>query len=281
MHTQMAIIQYQIENIKKIDDVIAVEEPLEIRLCYGPHSQRIQKSVCITMRTPGNDVELAIGFLITEGILQNKNQIERVSHCGPIPKNRKSSNVIKVEIQPDVTIKLDTLERNFYTTSSCGICGKSSLDAIRIQKNRSTNIPDFTVDADILVQLPTRLEAAQPTFQQTGGLHAAGLFNTNGELLAIYEDVGRHNATDKLIGSQLLSNNWPIQPAILLVSGRVSFEILQKAIMADIFFICAIGAPSSLAVDVAKHFGVTLVGFLRKDRFNVYAKSERVGSGRN
>ena len=266
----------QHSDIALADDVVATEEPLEIRLTYGPLANRQTQNVAVTMRTPGHDAELAIGFLFTEGIIQNQNDILSSQHAFiACAENRE--NVIVVELQPGVAPNLGKADRNFYTTSSCGVCGKSSIGAIRtVSAYAGTSADDFVIDADVLYQLPNTLRFHQEVFDSTGGLHASALFTSNGELLELREDVGRHNALDKLIGVSL-NNNWlPVANKVLLLSGRISFELVQKAAMAGISIIAAIGAPSSLAVQLAQEFNITLVGFLRQQRFNIYNAAHRV-----
>lgn len=268
-----------------IADTLAVEEPLEIKLAYGPANNRTVKSISVTMRTPGNDTELAIGFLLTEGVLRDAYDVERITETARVSETADESdtddelsyarNSILVELSPDVEISLKTLERNFYTTSSCGICGKASLLALRsVCPPRGPNT--FDIAADVLLGLPDRLRMAQGNFQQTGGLHAAGLFDGKGNLLSLREDVGRHNAVDKLFGAGFLADQTPLAHQLLLLSGRASFELLQKAVMAGVPMIASVGAPSSLAVHVAEQFDVTLIGFLRGGRFNIYHGADHV-----
>ena len=254
-------------------DTLAVEEPLEIRLEYGADHKRIKKSISITMRTPGHDFELAVGFLFTEGILRDRKQLRNVQFCGP------SGNVVRVEIQPEVDFDLKKLERHFYTSSSCGVCGKASIEALRIQssyvgENGHLNQPQ--VSSQQIHELPKRLRLHQGVFDATGGLHACAIFNTDGQLLQVREDVGRHNALDKLLGHYFLQNVMPLNQNILLVSGRASFELVQKAAMAGVKIFAAVGAPSSLAVELAKESNMTLLGFVRDQRFNIYSGAERI-----
>jgi FdhD protein len=249
-------------------DTVAAEEPLEIRLAYGPVDAREVKSISVTMRTPGHDAELAAGFLVTEGVVLDEVHIDSIAVVG-------EDSVVMVELAPHVEVSMATLQRNFYTTSSCGICGKASLLALRtVCPPRRAN--DFSIDAETLCALPDRLRAAQNIFEATGGLHAAGLFSASGELDSLREDVGRHNAVDKLVGAALLEDRLPLRDRLLLLSGRVSFELMQKALMAGIPMVAAVGAPSSLAVQVAKEFDITLVGFLRDNHFNVYHGAQHV-----
>ncbi len=258
------------------EDVLATEEPLEIRLGYTrPDGTRAQQSVSITMRTPGNDEELAIGFLYSEGIVRHGDDVQAVAPCGP-PAPNGLINVVRVELGENVDVDLARLERHFYTSSSCGVCGKASLEAVAVQGRYDIAQTRFTVNADVLGALPERLKSRQAVFEQTGGLHASGLFSADGELLSVREDVGRHNALDKLIGRELVDGRLPLSSRGILVSGRASFELMQKAMMAGCPLVAAVGAPSSLAVELAAEFGITLVGFLKPHRFNVYTRDDRV-----
>jgi FdhD protein len=248
-------------------DRLATEEPMEIRV-EGPGME--QRNVAVTMRTPGNDFELAVGFLHTEGIISGAADVSTVRYCA-VPREEQHYNVVSVA----VTRTLEALpERNFYATSSCGVCGKASLEAIEVRCAPVADGPVVTPDA--IVGMPDALRAAQRVFERTGGLHAAALFTQAGELVDVREDVGRHNAVDKLVGCELLAGRLPLSDRVMMVSGRTSFEIVQKAATAGIPAVCAVSAPSSLAVDAARSFGITLIGFLRGNRFNVYTRPERV-----
>jgi FdhD protein len=256
-------------------DVVATEEPLEIRLGFRSNGQRAERSISVTMRTPGNDDELAIGFLFTEGIVASREDIELVRPCGP-PAENGLINVVRVELADRVDVDFERLERHFYTSSSCGVCGKASLEAVAVQGRFDIAALDFAVGRDVLETLPASLLEAQSVFEQTGGLHASGLFDAAGRIVCVREDVGRHNALDKLIGNQLMADRIPLRELGIVVSGRASFELLQKAMVAGCPLVAAVGAPSSLAVDLAEAFGMGLVGFLKRDRFNVYSHPERV-----
>ena len=258
--------------------MLAVEEPLEIRLGVLENGKTVHKSISITMRTPGDDFELAAGFLFTEGVLQSRDQIARLHHCGLPNKNNNLQNTVRADLAPETTVDFKRLERHFYTSSSCGVCGKSSIEALQTGA-RKIERPDFPVFAPATIHgLPDALRQSQNVFEQTGGLHAAGLFDAGGQLIAVREDVGRHNAVDKLIGSQFLSGHVPLSDKLLQVSGRASFELVQKALMAGIPILSAVGAPSSLAVELATEFGMTLLGFVRGQRFNIYCGAERINS---
>lgn len=253
-------------------DALAVEEPLEIRVGFESDGRRVHRGVSITMRTPGNDHELAVGFLFTEGLLAECDQVAGVRACG-------GGNVVRVDLAPGVTVDLARLERHFYTGSSCGVCGKATLAAVRVEPRRRPTTGWPVVERDVIHRLPDALRAAQVVFDRTGGLHASALFDPAGRLLGLREDVGRHNALDKLIGAELLAGRVPLSEAILLASGRLSFELVQKAAVAGIPVLAAVGAPSSLAVDLAREHGLTVIGFVRADRFNVYAGADRVRLG--
>ncbi len=260
--------QFDANNFTEKEDLLAVEEPLEISIAYGSAVSRIRKTVAVTMRTPDDDFELALGFLFTEGVVFNKKEVKSVRFVG--------ENRVLVDLDEKVRFDFEKLNRNFYTTSSCGVCGKASLESISktmcfiLEKG----IP--TVSKDILLGLPQKLLAVQQSFIETGGAHASVLFNTEGVILKIFEDVGRHNALDKLIGWAFQQDILPLKESIVLVSGRASFELIQKASMAGIPIVVAVGAPSSLAVDLAEENGLTLIGFLKKNKFNIYTGIERI-----
>lgn len=248
----------------RFQDYLVGEEPLEIRIGT--------RSISVTMRTPGHDLELASGFLLTEGAIKGAEQIASLRQVATRGHKR---NVVRVDLARGVAIKPALLQRNFLTSSSCGICGKTSIDAVRVRGITQPN-PHLRIAPDILCLLPDALRSAQPLFGRTGGLHAAGLFDTTGKLIALREDVGRHNAVDKLIGWAMLEKRLPLKESVLLVSGRGSFEIVQKALVAGVPVVACVSAPSSLAVQLAWEFNLTLVGFLRGKRFVVYTGEDRV-----
>jgi FdhD protein len=250
-------------------DVLAVEEPLEIRLGCDVGGRRIHHPISITMRTPGHDLELAVGFLFTEGVIVTPEQIAGVRACG-------AGNVARIDLHGGVAVDLSRLERHFYASSSCGVCGKASLEAVRVCSPSRLPQGRPVVESAVIHRLPEVLRAAQAVFDRTGGLHAAALFDTRGSLLCLREDVGRHNALDKLIGTEFLAGRTPLSEGVLLVSGRVSFELVQKAVVAGIPILAAVGAPSSLAVSLAREHGLTVLGFVRQDRFNIYTGTERI-----
>ncbi|MEU8540534.1 formate dehydrogenase accessory sulfurtransferase FdhD [Streptomyces sp. NPDC048717] len=251
-------------------DTLVAEEPLEIRLNGRP--------IAITMRTPGDDFALAAGFLVSEGVLAAASDVRNIVYCaGAKDDGTNTYNVVDVRLAPDVPVPDITLERNVYTTSSCGLCGKASLDAVRTTARFPiADTPPLRLSPALLAALPDRLREAQRVFDRTGGLHAAALFSEDGELLDVREDVGRHNAVDKVVGRALTEGRLPLARAVLLVSGRASFELAQKAVMAGIPVLAAVSAPSSLAVDLAAETGLTLVGFLRGQDMNVYAGEHRI-----
>jgi FdhD protein len=254
-------------------DLLAVEEPLEIRVGYGSETAREQITLAVTMRTPGNDFELVVGFLYSEGLIKHYGDVESMHYCTPRTETEKE-NIVRVELKPAVVIDFKRVQRNFYTTSSCGICGKSSIETIQQQCEKV--IDNYTVSSDVIQLLPERLQRAQTIFEHTGGLHGVAAFNLQGELLVVHEDVGRHNAFDKVLGEALIRDKIALYRSIMIVSGRASFELIQKAALGGVPMVCAIGAPSSLAVKLAQEMGITLIGFLRKDKFNIYSGEQRV-----
>jgi FdhD protein len=257
-------------------DVVATEEPLGIRLGYSrPDGSRAEEDVSITMRTPGHDEDLAVGFLFTEGIIHARSEVQGIVPRGQ-PDANGLINAVRVDLAPEVKVDFKRLQRHFYTSSSCGICGKASIDAVAVQGRFDLHRAAFRIAAAALGRLPAALASRQAVFEQTGGLHAAGLFDENGTIVAVREDVGRHNALDKLVGDALLHERVPLAGFGLVLSGRASFELMQKAKMAGCALVAAVGAPSSLAVELAQQFGITLVGFLKRDRFNVYSRPDRV-----
>ena len=268
--------QVRAEDVTEASDVLAAEEPLEIRVGYGPTDQRQHRTLSITMRTPGHDFELTAGFLLTEGLIRQREDLQGVIYCPDVTKEEERENVVRAELSPTATPDLPRLERHFYTSSSCGVCGKTSIEAVHAASCPVLPTDGPYVEARVVHELPERQRAAQALFEQTGGLHAAALFSTDGELLLLREDVGRHNALDKVIGAALLAGQLPLHQAVLLVSGRASFELVQKAAVAGIPVLAAVGAPSSLAVQAAQGFGMTLCGFVRQQRFNIYTHGWRI-----
>ena len=269
--TEYAVKQHQVRKVNgtechDVDDVLAVEEPVEIRIVHG--AMRTKTNLAVTMRTPGNDEELATGFLLTEGIISQ--------HEDVIQFEQIDDNVVQLTLHPEVQIVEKKLQRNFYSTSSCGVCGKASIDAVKTECNLYDKVKPFTVHADVIKSLPEKLRRQQSAFEATGGIHATALFTLVGQLKILREDVGRHNAMDKLVGAAMKDALLPLSEYIVLLSGRASFELLQKATMCGVKVVCAVGAPSSLAVETAEEFGITLIGFLKTDKFNIYTHGERV-----
>ena len=255
-------------HFAEAEDILVTEEPLEVRLGHGPLDERQEFRLSVTMRTPGNDEELAVGFLFTEGLISGPEQVVRVAYCEDV-KPEERGNVVRVELRPEVELDPAKWQRNFYTTSSCGVCGKSSIEAVHATCARPI-VPWGEVDPAMIIALPDRMREAQTVFRHTGGIHAAALFDRTGKLLLLREDVGRHNAVDKVIGAALNVQH-PTSNMQLLVSGRAGFELVQKCVVAGIPLMAAVGAPSSLAVQLAKDNLLLLIGFLRDDRFNVYS----------
>ncbi len=252
------------------EDKVATEEPLGIQLAYSSANGRLLKQIAVTMRTPGHDEELAAGFLFTEGVIHNPLAIDHIKQV------TADDNQVLVTLKENIFPDLSNAVRNFYSTSSCGICGKASIEAIRTVSPYGAEPDQFCIQASVFYPLQKELKKHQLIFEDTGGIHACALFDLTGNLMMMREDVGRHNALDKLIGTAVLNDQLPLTNCILLLSGRASFELVQKAVMAGIKIIAAVGAPSSLAVDMAKESGVTLIGFLRDDRFNIYAGAQRI-----
>jgi FdhD protein len=265
---QVAVARSGIGGSETTLDLLAIEEPLEIRVQWEEEGQPRVANVAVTMRTPGHDAELAAGFLFTEGIVGARTQMVDIHSCRP--------GSIRVVLAPGAAIDAKRLERHSYTNSSCGLCGKTSLAALRTTSRFPLGDAIPRVDGALIRSLPAALRRGQPAFDATGGLHASALFDLDGQLVRLREDVGRHNALDKVIGAELLAGRLPANERILMLSGRVSFELVQKALMAGIAIVAAIGAPSSLAVDLAREAGMTLVGFVRSDRFNVYSSPGRI-----
>jgi FdhD protein len=264
--SSVGVTKISAEGAERMRDLLAIEEPLEISIRFGAPDHREQRNLSVTMRTPGNDAELATGFLFTEGIIRTYQQIEQISG---------HENTICVELKADVQFDAGKLQRNFYTTSSCGVCGKSSIDAVRI--NRSVTLrDDFSVPVSLINSLPDKLKDHQSVFQRTGGLHATALFDGQGNILFVREDIGRHNAMDKVIGAALMNDKTLLPGAVIFVSGRAGFELVQKAVIAGIPILAAVGAPSSLAVSLAEESGMTLIGFVRDQKFNIYTQPQRI-----
>jgi FdhD protein len=272
--TKTRVTTYRGPDVLQRSDAVATEEPLEIRL----HHIGDDYLSSVTMRTPGNDFELATGWLLAEGIVKRHDDITRMAYCVDREVGEEQRyNIVNVHLRTDVPQDLGAIERNFFTTSACGVCGKAGLDQLATKAARIDS--GFSVSAETIRSLPGKLRAGQGVFERTGGLHAAGLFDSSGLLLGLREDVGRHNALDKLLGWALLEKMLPLSDCIVLVSGRASFELAQKSVVAGVPIMCAVSAPSSLAIEVANDFNMTLIGFLRDERFNLYAGAERIQGG--
>ena len=261
---------------RKIPDDLAVEEPLEIRLGYEQDGRSVERTVSVTMRTPGHDRELAAGFLFSEGVVCRREDIRDIRHIVSPENGGGTSNIVRVRLTEGVRFDADHLKRYFYTASSCGVCGKTSIEALRASRPYPIPQGHPVVQGEVILRLGKKMREGQTVFDQTGGLHAAALLDPEGTLIDLHEDVGRHNAVDKLIGEQYLAGELPVSGNIMMISGRASFEIMQKASMAGISIVAAVSAPSSLAVDLAREFGMTLLGFVREESFNVYAGDERI-----
>jgi FdhD protein len=265
----ISINRYSGKEIQTVSDVVAVEEPLEIRLGYtDPHKGRLHKSLSITMRTPGNDINLACGFLYGESIIKTIEDIESI--------DSDTDNVIRIELRDAIKFDMSRLERHFYTTSSCGVCGKASLESLSTSGYDAIRDNNFSISGKTLVTLGEKLMEKQNLFQQTGGCHGTATFNDHGDIVEVTEDVGRHNAMDKLIGGMLRAQLLPMQDMGIIVSGRASFELMQKALVAGCPMLVAVGAPSSLAIELAEEFNITLVGFLSEQYFNIYHNPQSI-----
>ncbi len=256
--------------INETTDKVAVEEPLQIQLNYSTATGQMLKDIAVTMRTPGNDAELGAGFLFTEGIIKSYEEISEIKHA------HADENLIHIILKENVMPAMVNAARNFYATSSCGICGKASIDAIHTVSQYGEVKNNSSIRPQVFYSLQSGLKKQQKVFEDTGGIHASALFDAVGNFMLVREDVGRHNALDKVIGAAMLANQLPLNNCILLLSGRASFELIQKAVMAGIKIIASVGAPSSLAVEMATENDVTLIGFLKEDRFNIYSGKERI-----
>ncbi|RMG82247.1 MAG: formate dehydrogenase accessory sulfurtransferase FdhD [Bacteroidetes bacterium] len=276
--SRVEILKFSSGKVERSPDWLVREEPLEIRVGFGGLENRRQKSVSVTMRTPGNDPELAAGFLFTEGIIQSPDDVLKMEYVSTFHKNSRQ-NILKAELAPTLEFDLQNLERHFYTASGCGVCGKASIEAVFARDLPACPPMRPIFRAESLLEWPQKLLDGQKVFESTGGLHAAALFDTSGEVLSVREDIGRHNAVDKLIGAAFLEGRLPLSDCAIVVSGRAGFELVQKSVRAGIPVMVAVGAPSSLSFELAQEAGMTLVGFARKGRFNVYSHPERIDFG--
>ena len=268
------IVRSEGEVDESTSDLLVVEEPLEIRIGYGAQDKRLQHSLTVTMRTPGDDEHLCLGLLYTEGIITSMHQVMSAKYCQNVTLEDGGNNVMRVELKPEINYNPVSFSRNFYTSSSCGVCGKASIEQVQVDCQAVESA--LHIKKELIARLPKKLLTLQDVFKHTGGVHACGLFDPRGNLLLHKEDVGRHNALDKLVGAMLIKKELPAGDKILMLSGRISFELVQKAIKAGIPIVLAVGAPSSLAVELANEFAVTLVGFVKESGFNIYTHPERI-----
>ncbi len=273
---QLSVIEIRDGHRIERNDAVAIEEPMEIRVVFGPLESRTVRSVSVTMRTPGDDEELALGFLFAEGIIRSQNQIISVERKGIADSGKPTGNTIRIDLLPDHPFDFSSLQRSFFTHSSCGVCGKSSIETLAVKGIEPIPNTEFKLDSHLVGLLPNRLKSSQPTFAATGGIHAAGFADEFGDIVVVREDVGRHNAVDKLLGYSFLNPDLDLSKHALVVSGRASFELVQKAIVARIPAMIAVGAPSSLAVEMAHRYRLTLVGFASEKRFNIYTDENGV-----
>ena len=276
MNSKYNVLKFSSNKFKDIEDLISIEEPLEISLKYRENDKWINQNLSITMRTPGDDEDLVKGFLFNEQIIQNLDDIESIESYGDKVGQYNIQNKIIATLSNAENINISKIKRDFLTNSSCGVCGKSSLDALEIIKKKKKNSSELKISKEIIIQSPDILRQNQSEFSKTGGIHASGLFKSNGELVAIREDVGRHNALDKLVGCVLSNQQLDQKNQFIACSGRLNFELVQKALMTDIEIMIGVGAPTSLAIDLANRFDITLIGFVKSDSFNIYTNNKKV-----
>ena len=276
MNSKYKVLKFLSNKFDNVEDLISIEEPLEISLKFKENNKWIKKNLSITMRTPGNDEDLVRGFLFNEQIIENINDIDSIESCGDKVGQYNIQNKILATLNNSKNINISKIKRDFLTNSSCGVCGKSSLDALEIIKKEKTDSSEPRITKDIIVQSPNILKTNQSEFSKTGGIHASGLFNSKGEIICLREDVGRHNALDKLIGSAMINDQIMPKNQFITCSGRLNFELVQKVLMTNIGIMIGVGAPTSLAIDLANKFDMTLIGFVKKDSFNVYTNNNKV-----
>ena len=276
MNSKYKVLKFKKNKFENTDDFISVEEPLEILLKYKDHDEWLTNSLSITMRTPGCDEDLVRGFLYNEQIIQNIDEIDNIESFGDKVGQYNIQNKIKVTLNNSKNINISKIKRDFLTNSSCGVCGKSSLDALEITKKEKTPKSNPKLTKDIVIQSPSILRKNQSEFSKTGGIHASSLFLSNGDLISVREDVGRHNALDKLIGDALKNNHFEPNDQFITCSGRLNFELVQKVLMTNIGIMIGVGAPTSLAIDLANRFDMTLIGFVKEDSFNIYTNNQKV-----
>ena len=276
MNSKYNVIKFIKNKFEKIDDLISIEEPLEISIKFKDHNEWVTNSLSITMRTPGHDADLVRGFLFNEQIIQDLNEIENIESLGEKVGQYKIQNKILITLNNSKNINISKIKRDFLTNSSCGVCGKSSLDALEIIKKEKTFKTEPKLTKEIIIRSPSILRQNQSEFSKTGGIHASGLFSSDGKLISLREDVGRHNALDKMIGNALNNNQIEPKNQFVTCSGRLNFELVQKVLMTNIGLMIGVGAPTSLAIDLANRFDMTLIGFVKEDSFNVYTNNQKV-----
>ena len=276
MNSKYKVLKYSSNNFEDVEDLVSIEEPLEISLKYKEKNKWIEQTLSITMRTPGNDDDLVRGFLFNEQIVKSINDIDSIESYGDKVGQYKIQNKILATLNNSENVNISKIKRDFLTNSSCGVCGKSSLDALEIIKTTKTNASEPKISKDVVIQSPNILREGQSEFSKTGGIHASGLFNSDGKLIALREDVGRHNALDKLIGCALDKKQFDPKNQFITCSGRLNFELVQKVLMTDIGIMIGVGAPTSLAIDLANKFDITLIGFVKMDSFNIYTNNKKV-----
>jgi len=276
MSSKYKILRFNSDKFEQVDDLVSIEEPLEISLKFKKQNDWITQNLSITMRTPGNDEDLVRGFLFNEQIVKDIKDIESIASYGDKVGQYNIQNKILATINNSENVNISKIKRDFLTNSSCGVCGKSSLDALEIIKKDKTNSSEPQISKEVIIQSPNTLRDNQSEFSKTGGIHASGLFNSNGDLVELREDVGRHNALDKLVGSVLVNQQLDPKSQFITCSGRLNFELVQKVLMTNIGIMIGVGAPTSLAIDLANKFDMTLVGFVKRDSFNIYTNNKKV-----
>ena len=276
MNSKYKITKFKSNKIENVDDLISIEEPLEISIRYKDQDNWVNQILSITMRTPGNDEDLVRGFLFNEQIIEDINHIDAIESFGEKVGQYNIQNKILATLNNSQNVNIAKIKRDFLTNSSCGVCGKSSLDALEIIKKEKPSLSEPKINKNIIIQSPDILRNNQSEFSKTGGIHASGLFDSNGKLISIREDVGRHNALDKLIGNILKSNQLDPTTQFITCSGRLNFELVQKVLMTNIGIMIGVGAPTSLAIDLANKFDMTLIGFVKGDSFNIYTNNQKV-----
>ena len=276
MNSKYKVIKFKKNKFENIDDLISIEEPLEISIRYKDQNEWVTSSLSITMRTPGHDEDLVRGFLFNEQIIQNLNEIEKIEGIGEKVGQYKIQNKILITLNNSKNINISKIKRDFLTNSSCGVCGKSSLDSLEIIKKEKTFKDEPKLTKEIIIKSPSVLRQNQSEFSKTGGIHASGLFSSDGKLISLREDVGRHNALDKMIGNALNENQIDPKNQFITCSGRLNFELVQKVLMTNIGLMIGVGAPTSLAIDLANRFDMTLIGFVKEDSFNIYTNNQKV-----